>query len=93
MSRVCLYLLNITDAVIPGPELYVCYIFIIYSCILFQVIRGHYTPLSEVILEDDLPGLTELRGSWHGSLDASGGGNGDTMVCNVQFCNSAKFKY
>ncbi|XP_062019839.1 protein TIC236, chloroplastic isoform X2 [Rosa rugosa] len=47
---------------------------------LLEVIRGHYTPLNEVILEDDLPGLTELRGSWHGSLDASGGGNGDTMA-------------
>ncbi|XP_050388315.1 protein TIC236, chloroplastic isoform X2 [Argentina anserina] len=47
---------------------------------LLEVIGGHYTPLYEVILEDDLPGLTELRGSWHGSLDASGGGNGDTMA-------------
>lgn len=59
----------------------ILYVFMIDFCILFQVIRGHYTPLNEVILEDvDLPGLTELRGSWHGSLDASGGGNGDTMV-------------
>jgi hypothetical protein len=43
--------------------------------------RGHYTPSNEVILEDiSLPGLAELKGRWHGSLDASGGGNGDTMV-------------
>lgn len=66
-------------------------------CILFQVIRGHYTPLNEVILEDvNLPGLTELRGSWHGSLDASGGGNGDTMVrpyVSFRFYNGDKFKY
>eukprot|EP01018_Ginkgo_biloba_P034764 Gb_34399 [translate_table: standard] len=27
-----------------------------------------------------LPGLAELKGRWHGSLDASGGGNGDTTV-------------
>ncbi|RZR85409.1 hypothetical protein BHM03_00012384 [Ensete ventricosum] len=33
------------------------------------------------ILEDiTLPGLAELRGRWNGSLDASGGGNGDTMA-------------
>ncbi|CAL8996726.1 unnamed protein product [Prunus brigantina] len=48
---------------------------------LLEVIRGHYAPLNEVVLEElNLPGLTELRGSWHGSLDASGGGNGDTMA-------------
>lgn len=35
----------------------------------------------ESILEDiTLPGLAELKGHWYGSLDASGGGNGDTMV-------------
>lgn len=46
-----------------------------------QLIRGHYSPANEVILEDlTLPGLAELKGRWHGSLDASGGGNGDTMV-------------
>ncbi|KDP32279.1 hypothetical protein JCGZ_13204 [Jatropha curcas] len=48
---------------------------------LIEVIRGHYTPSNEVILEDiSLPGLSELKGRWHGSLDASGGGNGDTMA-------------
>uniref|UniRef100_A0A2N9EEG8 Uncharacterized protein n=1 Tax=Fagus sylvatica TaxID=28930 RepID=A0A2N9EEG8_FAGSY len=48
---------------------------------LLEVIRGHYTSSNEVILEDlSLPGLGELKGRWHGSLDASGGGNGDTMV-------------
>lgn len=57
------------------------YVYMIVVDPLFQVIRGHYTPLNEVVLEElNLPGLTELRGSWHGSLDASGGGNGDTMV-------------
>ncbi|KAH7574198.1 hypothetical protein JRO89_XS03G0264500 [Xanthoceras sorbifolium] len=48
---------------------------------LLEVIRTHYTPSNEVILEDlSLPGLAELKGHWHGSLDASGGGNGDTMA-------------
>lgn len=42
----------------------------------------HYMSSDEVILEDlSLPGLAELKGRWHGSLEASGGGNGDTMVC------------
>jgi hypothetical protein len=48
---------------------------------LLEEIRGYYTPPSEVVLEDlSLPGLAELKGHWHGSLDASGGGNGDTLV-------------
>ncbi|KAM7259217.1 hypothetical protein ACFE04_014958 [Oxalis oulophora] len=52
---------------------------------LLDVIQEHYTPSSEVIHEEiSLPGLAELRGRWHGSLDASGGGNGDTMViCKI----------
>jgi hypothetical protein len=36
-----------------------------------------------------LPGLAELKGYWRGSLDASGGGNGDTMVST--FRNSLAF--
>lgn len=57
-------------------------LFIIFIILQYQVIRGHYTSTNEVILEDlSLPGLAELKGRWHGSLDASGGGNGDTMVC------------
>ncbi|KAK4774964.1 hypothetical protein SAY86_009899 [Trapa natans] len=48
---------------------------------ILEVIRGHYAPPNEVILEDlSLPGLAELKGFWRGSLDASGGGNGDTMA-------------
>lgn len=48
---------------------------------LFEEIRGHSTPSDEVILEElNLPGLAELKGRWRGSLDASGGGNGDTMA-------------
>ncbi|MBA0806631.1 hypothetical protein Gohar_022500, partial [Gossypium harknessii] len=47
---------------------------------LLEVIHGHYTASDDVVLEDlSLPGLAELKGRWHGSLDASGGGNGDTM--------------
>nr|XP_043627269.1 protein TIC236, chloroplastic [Erigeron canadensis] len=48
---------------------------------LLEEIRGHSNPSDEVILEDlSLPGLAELKGRWRGSLDASGGGNGDTMA-------------
>ncbi|XP_077225871.1 protein TIC236, chloroplastic-like [Tasmannia lanceolata] len=48
---------------------------------LLEAIRGHYIPSDEVILEEmTLPGLAELKGRWRGSLDASGGGNGDTMA-------------
>lgn len=48
----------------------------------FQEIRGLCCPSDEIVLEDiNLPGLAELKGRWRGSLDASGGGNGDTMVC------------
>lgn len=51
-----------------------------------QVIRGHHTLSDEVILDDvSLPGLAELQGRWHGSLDARGGGNGDTMVDILDF--------
>ena len=46
-----------------------------------QITRGHHAPSEDIVLEDlDLPGLSELKGRWHGSLDASGGGNGDTVV-------------
>ncbi|CAK9182787.1 unnamed protein product [Ilex paraguariensis] len=48
---------------------------------LLEDIRGHSVPSDEVISEDfNLPGLAELKGRWCGSLDASGGGNGDTMA-------------
>ncbi|KAK1269355.1 hypothetical protein QJS04_geneDACA005097 [Acorus gramineus] len=48
---------------------------------LIEAIRGHYTQSDEVILEDmTLPGLAEFKGHWRGSLDASGGGNGDTTA-------------
>lgn len=48
---------------------------------LLEVIRGHHSQSDEVILEDlSLPGLSELKGRWQGALDASGGGNGDTVA-------------
>ncbi|XAR69330.1 hypothetical protein NMG60_11000870 [Bertholletia excelsa] len=48
---------------------------------LLMEIRGHSRPPNEVILEElNLPGLAELKGRWNGNLDASGGGNGDTMA-------------
>ncbi|KAI4337379.1 hypothetical protein L6164_015804 [Bauhinia variegata] len=48
---------------------------------LLEIIRGHHAPSNDVILEDlSLPGLSELKGRWRGSLDASGGGNGDTLA-------------
>jgi hypothetical protein len=46
-----------------------------------QLIRGHHAPSHDVVPEDlNLPDLFDLKGRWHGSLDASGGGNGDTLV-------------
>ncbi|RVW53939.1 hypothetical protein CK203_073004 [Vitis vinifera] len=57
---------------------------------LLEVIRRHHTVSDEVILEDVcLPGLAELKGRWHGSLDARGGGNGDTMVDILDFLPEA----
>ncbi|XP_074280480.1 protein TIC236, chloroplastic isoform X2 [Silene latifolia] len=48
---------------------------------LLEAVRRDHTPSDEVIPEDlSLPGLSELKGRWHGSLDASGGGNGDTVA-------------
>ncbi|XP_020247626.1 uncharacterized protein LOC109825238 isoform X2 [Asparagus officinalis] len=46
-----------------------------------EAIQNHYNSMDENILEDiNLPGLAEFNGRWHGSLDASGGGNGDTLA-------------
>ncbi|EHA8590861.1 hypothetical protein COCNU_scaffold026073G000010 [Cocos nucifera] len=46
-----------------------------------KAIQRYYNWSDESILEDiTLPGLAELKGHWYGSLDASGGGNGDTMA-------------
>uniref|UniRef100_A0A6V7QQ20 Translocation and assembly module TamB C-terminal domain-containing protein n=1 Tax=Ananas comosus var. bracteatus TaxID=296719 RepID=A0A6V7QQ20_ANACO len=46
-----------------------------------KAIQNHHDWLDDNIYEDIvLPGLSELKGRWHGSLDASGGGNGDTMA-------------
>ncbi|EPS62501.1 hypothetical protein M569_12289, partial [Genlisea aurea] len=48
---------------------------------LLEEIRGHSAVPYEVVLEDvNLPGLAELKGRWCGSLEASGGGNGDTTA-------------
>ncbi|KAL1546608.1 protein TIC236, chloroplastic-like isoform X1 [Salvia divinorum] len=48
---------------------------------LIEELHGHCATSYEVVLDDfDLPGLAELKGRWRGSLDASGGGNGDTMA-------------
>ncbi|XP_023524011.1 uncharacterized protein LOC111788077 isoform X2 [Cucurbita pepo subsp. pepo] len=48
---------------------------------LIEVIRRQCILSEEIVLEDlPLPGLSELRGRLRGSLDASGGGNGDTMA-------------
>ncbi|XP_078432268.1 embryo defective 2410 [Wolffia australiana] len=45
---------------------------------LFEEIQNHHW--SDDVSSEDIPGLSELQGSWRGSLDASGGGNGDTMA-------------
>lgn len=48
---------------------------------LLEEIQNHYKWSENNILDDiTLPGLAEFRGCWHGSLEASGGGNGDTMA-------------
>lgn len=48
---------------------------------LLEEIRGHSASSEEVVSEDlSLPGLSDFKGRWRGSLDASGGGNGDTMA-------------
>ncbi|KAL1539650.1 protein TIC236, chloroplastic-like protein [Salvia divinorum] len=48
---------------------------------LLEEFHPHCATSYEVVLDNfDLPGLAELKGRWRGSLDASGGGNGDTMA-------------
>ncbi|CAL5206377.1 unnamed protein product [Lathyrus oleraceus] len=48
---------------------------------LLEKMRGLHAPSNDVVLEDlTLPGLSEFKGHWHGSLDASGGRNGDTLA-------------
>nr|CAB3471992.1 unnamed protein product [Digitaria exilis] len=45
-----------------------------------KALEMYHDWLDDDTMEDiTLPGLAELRGYWRGSLDASGGGNGDTM--------------
>ena len=52
----------------------------LYHC-LQQAVEMYHDWLDDDTIEDiTLPALAELRGYWRGSLDASGGGNGDTMV-------------
>ncbi|XP_039810202.1 protein SUBSTANDARD STARCH GRAIN 4, chloroplastic-like isoform X2 [Panicum virgatum] len=46
-----------------------------------KALEMYHDRLDDNTMEDiTLPGLAELRGYWRGSLDASGGGNGDTMA-------------
>ncbi|XP_074570034.1 protein SUBSTANDARD STARCH GRAIN 4, chloroplastic isoform X1 [Curcuma longa] len=46
-----------------------------------KAIQNFYNRSDEDAFEDiTLPGLAEFKGRWNGSLDASGGGNGDTMA-------------
>ncbi|KAL6848037.1 hypothetical protein ACP4OV_022165 [Aristida adscensionis] len=46
-----------------------------------KALEMYHDWLDDETMEDiTLPGLAELRGYWRGSLDASGGGNGDTMA-------------
>jgi hypothetical protein len=57
---------------------------------LIQAVEMYHDWLDDDTMEDiTLPGLAELKGYWRGSLDASGGGNGDTMVST--FRNSLAF--
>lgn len=53
----------------------------LFSRYLLQALEMYHDWLDDDTMEDiTLPGLAELTGYWRGSLDASGGGNGDTMV-------------
>ncbi|KAJ4794147.1 embryo defective 2410 [Rhynchospora pubera] len=46
-----------------------------------QALQTIHNWSDDAILDDmTLPGLAELKGRWQGSLDASGGGNGDTLA-------------
>lgn len=46
-----------------------------------KAVEMYHDWLDDDTIEDiTLPALAELRGYWRGSLDASGGGNGDTMA-------------
>ncbi|XP_022682992.1 uncharacterized protein LOC101753840 isoform X2 [Setaria italica] len=46
-----------------------------------KALEMYHDWLDDDTMEDiTLPGLAELTGYWRGSLDASGGGNGDTMA-------------
>ncbi|KAK4277119.1 hypothetical protein QN277_015167 [Acacia crassicarpa] len=45
-----------------------------------EMIREHQAPMNDVLEDLNLPGLSEFKGRWHASLDASGGGNGDTLA-------------
>ncbi|KAI5403590.1 protein TIC236, chloroplastic [Lathyrus oleraceus] len=48
---------------------------------LLELIRGHHDLSHDVVHEDlNLPDLFDLRGRWHGSVGASGGGDGDTLA-------------
>lgn len=67
-------------------------LFHIVNDIHLQKMRGLHAPSDDVVLEDvTLPGLSELKGHWRGSLDASGGGNGDTLVKVFQVFNCSEF--
>ncbi|XP_058785828.1 protein TIC236, chloroplastic-like [Vicia villosa] len=48
---------------------------------LLELIMGHYASSHDAVLEDiNLPDLFDLKGRWHGSVGASGGGDGDTLA-------------
>ncbi|CAI8599704.1 unnamed protein product [Vicia faba] len=48
---------------------------------LLELIMGHHASSHDVVLEDiNLPDLFDLKGRWHGSVGASGGGDGDTLA-------------
>ncbi|XP_012571674.1 protein TIC236, chloroplastic-like isoform X2 [Cicer arietinum] len=48
---------------------------------LLEFIRGNHASSYDAVLEDtNLPDLFDLKGYWHGSLNARGGGNGDTLA-------------
>ncbi|CAJ1973770.1 unnamed protein product [Sphenostylis stenocarpa] len=52
----------------------------LYSMSTQELLEELHVPSNNVLEDLSLPGLLELKGCWHGSLNASGGGNGDTLA-------------
>lgn len=50
-----------------------------------QLIMGHHASSHDVLEDINLPDLFDLKGRWHGSVGATGGGDGDALV-KTHYC-------